>query len=180
MSSNPSGEALFVVDMQSCYLKFYKDQKYVLNIIENVNKAVRSALSAGSPVFYVEHEYSSLFMRLVSKLFFQGAGLKTGLGFETDVRIQKTIGAMTYQKTKGDLFSIPEVLPTLKALKVSKVNLVGQDGIACIKDSALGGRHRGFHVAVADDCVATSSLQKWEKEKIKLKSAGVELRKQLD
>jgi nicotinamidase-related amidase len=61
----------------------------------------------------------------------------------------------------------------LKIEKIQNIFLVGQDGNYCIKDSARGGKLRGFNVFVVESSVATNNEKKWKEEKTRLQSLGI-------
>ncbi|MGD1030325.1 MAG: isochorismatase family protein [Opitutaceae bacterium] len=174
-SDSQTGGALFVVDMQACYLNLYKDQEYVERRIGSVNRAIREARAKGMPVIFIEHEFTGALMRLVSGLFLKGAGIRGRDGFHIDERVDKSAAEPVYLKTKEDLFSVNSLAERLKKDGIENVLLSGQDGLYCIKGSARGARRRGFKVSILDSCVLASNDRKWRLEKAALESEGVRI-----
>jgi nicotinamidase-related amidase len=164
---------LIVVDMQTCYLNTYKNQDYLRERIESVNRAISEARAKGLPVIFTEHEFTGFFTSLTIRLFMKGAGLRGCEGFSTDPRIDRSADEPVYLKFKEDLFSVASLVERLRREGVGRILLTGQDGMYCIKGSARGGRKLGYEVTVLDSGVLTCNERKWRAEKSALKSIGV-------
>jgi nicotinamidase-related amidase len=76
-------------------------------------------------------------------------------------------------KSKGDLFTVPELRKRFENGFDGRVYLVGQDGNACIKDSAKGAAKLGLKVTVLDKAVLANNITKWLAEKERLKLLGI-------
>lgn len=166
---------LVVVDMQTCFLRTYRDQDYVRDRIGAVNRAIQEARSRDIPVVFVEHEYVGALRQLVLRLFFKGLGTRAAADFPTDRRIQKSGADPLFTKTTGDSFSVRALAERLRKDGVRNVLLAGQDGDHCIPATARGGRRLGFNVIIIAPAIAAQDDGKWQLEKAALESAGVQI-----
>ena len=164
---------LIVVDMQTCYLNLYKNQDYLRERIEAVNRAISEARGKGMTVIITEHEFTGFWTRLVIKLFMKGAGIRGCDGFSTDPRVDRSAADPVYLKFKEDLFSVDSLVERLTEEGAGRILLAGQDGMYCIKGSARGGRKRGYEVTVLDPGILTCNERRWRAEKAALESIGV-------
>ena len=165
--------ALLVIDLQSCYLDRYGDQKQVEKVIASCNRAMATARADGAPMLYIEHEMTGL-TGLAMRLFYGGMGVRGKAGFATDRRVEQVAAAPTLIKRGGDALADDYILGWIERKGVETLRVCGQDGNHCIQATVRGALKRGYGVELYVGAVAANDYDKWRQTREQLLGAGAE------
>ncbi|MBT7609602.1 MAG: isochorismatase family protein [Bacteriovoracaceae bacterium] len=166
---------LMVIDVQTCYLEKYKDQKMVEDCINTINSYTSTAHKKNIPIIYIEHEFKGFFTRLFMQLCQGGMGINGSKKFPTDNRIN----ILTYDmalKSEGNSFSSSKVLKWIKDHKINELLICGQDGAHCVNSTAIGALELKLKTVLLENAIISTNMNKWCKKKESLINSGAEFK----
>ncbi len=176
--SHQTKKALAVIDIQPCYMNHYKDKSNFDIFFVRVNHHISSAEQQKIPILLIEHKFDNWMLKLLSKMFYKSSGIPGTEDFPTDARILINPTAR-FTKTKPDSFKCEDFSKWIEEQGIEHLYIQGQDGIYCIKQTALGAKARGIKVSILQDAVASSKMNKWSQEKEKLANMGIDFSNEL-
>lgn len=156
-------KALLVIDMQEDYVGEKRDLKKFpyesKTLIENINKRILEYNDEKNIVIYI-----------VNSFFYQSKEFEPKL-----VSSLKTVQNTIFKKRRASCFSSLDFCEYITQNKISKLEIVGVDGLFCVGKSALDAAKKGFFVKLNEKCVGVSDNKKFEKMKNKLIKNGIEI-----
>jgi nicotinamidase-related amidase len=167
------GEALVVIDMQRDFTtaETIYPPETVEAMIGRVNSLADRHHLCGNPVLNVRHVFRGPYVNLLVRLLSHGRGAKGSSGLGSDPRL--AIGhTAEFIKHRGDAFSNPDFGRWLDDHGIGKLVIVGLDGNACVKSTAIGALNRGYEVEIIDAAVLAQSGPSWSKHKARLAARG--------
>lgn len=171
--SHKTKKALAVIDIQPCYMNHHKDKSNFGNFFARVNHHISSAEQQNIPILLIEHKYDNWLLKLLSKLFYNSSGIPGAKDFPTDARVRINPTAR-FSKTKSDSFQCEDFSKWITEQGIEHLYIQGQDGVYCIKQTALGAKARGMKVSILQDAVTSSEMNQWSQEKEKLANMGID------
>ncbi len=149
MKHNLKNLAVIIVDMQDFFLKNFNTdikRKLISNQIEIIDFCVKNKV----PFIITEYKCRGIFRgKTINKI---QSKLK-------EVKTQKIIKLHNSGFTKTNLDQI------LNDLKIKKLLIIGINANACVQDTTIGARHRGYKIFVSKGVMACSSRKDFELSK---------------
>lgn len=137
-------KALVVIDLQNDITKNYRE------IIDNVNKAIDLAKSAGMHVVYIKHNNLSAGTRT----------FKPGTRGEELVPEMKIVSENIFTKSKGNALTSEDFADFISKNKISEFYIAGADATVCIKSTCYNMTKTGYAVHVLSDCITSYDKSK--------------------
>lgn len=137
-------KALVVIDLQNDITKNYRE------IIDNVNKAIDLAKSAGMHIVYIKHNNLSAGTRT----------FKPGTRGEELVPEMKIVSENIFTKSKGNALTSEDFADFISKNKISEFYIAGADATVCIKSTCYNMTKTGYTVHVLSDCITSYDKSK--------------------
>ena len=152
----PSSTALLVLDIQRDFLradgKRPVDQSRAPLLIESVNAVIADAESAGVLVIKIENAFSRFSIANILRRF---SAIKGSSGALPDERVRQ--GGVSLAKESKDAFSNPRLKSLLDSRGIRHLVVAGVHANGCVRATVSSALHRGYHVEVLVDGVASVS-----------------------
>ena len=133
-----------------------------------------AAYNASVPVVFVAQTFRTAGQRLFSRLAAHGTALHGSSGAQLDPRLPLQLGAVV-TKHRGDAFSNPQLDELLARARVNELWLMGLDARACVLQTALGARARGYTVHIMRDVTLTTAPAHWKGVNARCCRAGIHM-----
>jgi nicotinamidase-related amidase len=154
--SAPSTTALLVLDIQRDFLRadgrLPVDQRRAPGLIDSVNAVIAAAESAGVLVVDIENAFS---MFSVANIFRRFSAIKGSSGALPDERVRR--GGVSLAKRSTDAFRNPKLKALLDSRGIRNLIVAGVHANGCVCATVNSALHRGYHVEVLVDGVASVS-----------------------
>lgn len=137
-------KALVVIDLQNDITKNYRE------IIDNVNKAIDLAKSAGMHIVYIKHNNLSAGTRI----------FKPGTRGEELVPEMKIVSENIFTISKGNALTSEDFADFISKNKISEFYIAGPDATVCIKSTCYNMTKTGYAVHVLSDCITSYDKSK--------------------
>ncbi len=138
-------KALVVIDIQNDTPKNYKE------VIDNINSAIKCAVSSNVHVVYIRHENLSA----GSKNFKPDT---VGSELASDLNI---VSKNVFTKNKGNALTSEAFTGFIKNNGIGEFYILGGDATICVKSTCFNLRKAEFEVSVLSDCITS-----WSKKMI--------------
>lgn len=125
-------------------------QKNYREIIDNANKAIDLAKSAGMHVVYIKHNNLSAGTRT----------FKPGTRGEELVPEMKIVSENIFTKSKGNALTSEDFADFISKNKISEFYIAGADATVCIKSTCYNMTKTGYAVHVLSDCITSYDKSK--------------------
>lgn len=161
-------KVLLVVDMQNICVGenhaecFQYDNQM---LIKNVNACIKKYDS--SLVIYIKNIMKDTFINKFAP--FKAYEGTEAVEFVKDLDV---VSDLIFTKYKGDAFSNPDLVQTLKEMEIEEIEIVGVDGGGCVPLTALGAISSGFQVVINTKAVGTMFEKNANKLNRKLRKKG--------
>ncbi len=139
-----NNRTLVVIDIQNDITKHYRD------IIENINAAIKWAVTERMHIVYIKHNNTAIATRTF-KPGSKGAEL---------VPEMKVVSGNIFVKTKSNALTSEAFSAFISANGINEFYVAGADATACVKSTCFNMRKSGFTVHVLSDCVTSYDLKK--------------------
>lgn len=137
-------KALVVIDLQNDITKNYRE------IIDNANKAIDLAKSAGMHIVYIKHNNLSAGTRT----------FKPGTRGEELVPEMKIVSENIFTKSKGNALTSEDFADFISKNKISEFYIAGADATVCIKSTCYNMTKTGYAIHVLSDCITSYDKSK--------------------
>ncbi|ACH37537.1 cysteine hydrolase family protein [Citrifermentans bemidjiense Bem] len=166
--------ALLIVDIQEDYTgpqakKRYRDGDRIVTVS---NALLAQAQANGAVVVFVKNVIDNPIMSALMG----GINAPDSPGAEMDRRLIEIPAAVTFQKSRPDAFSTPELDAYLREKQVDQIFITGLDGAYCVSATARGALNRGYKVTLFQDGVATESSKNIEELAKSWRQAGAQVK----
>jgi len=135
VSTNGSGTALLVIDMQQEVVDSCPDGTGLIN---RINSLSRRAAHVGVPVIFIQHEGEDEL-------------LKGTPGWEFAAGLERASNSLLVPKTYRDAFANTELGDLLERLGVRRVVVTGAHSDFCVQTTALSALFHGFDLVLVSD-----------------------------
>lgn len=125
-------------------------QKNYREIIDNANKAIDLAKSAGMHIVYIKHNNLSAGTRT----------FKPGARGEELVPEMKIVSENIFTKSKGNALTSEDFADFISKNKISEFYIAGADATVCIKSTCYNMTKTGYAVHVLSDCITSYDKSK--------------------
>lgn len=165
-------KALLVIDMQEDYVgKARNKRRFPYDsekLIKNINSKIHEYEKNNDLVIYIRNKKkNSLFNRIFYKYGIEGTnGVQLVKGLDI-------VSRYIFDKSMACCFTNTSLVTFLKENNISKIELTGIDGNACVGLSAIGGAILHFDVTILCNCTGIANPNKTDKMKSKLIKSGV-------
>lgn len=154
------GKALVVIDIQNDITKHYKD------IIDNINAAIKWAVSNQIHVVYIRHNNLSEGTRT----------FKAGTKGEDLVPELNIVSNNIFLKTKGNALTSEAFSSFIIANGINEFFITGADATACVKSTCFNMTQAGYIVHVISDCVTSYNPKKIDEMLLYYSQQGCEVK----
>lgn len=166
--------ALLIVDIQEDYTgpqakKPFRDGDRIVTVS---NALLAQAQANGAVVVLVKNVVDNPIMSIL----LGGINAPGSPGTEMDRRLIRSPAAMTFEKSRPDAFSTPELDAYLREKQVDQVFITGLDGAYCVSATARGALNRGYKVTLFEDAIATESGKSIEELAKSWREAGAQVK----
>ncbi len=125
-------------------------QKNYREIIDNANKAIDLAKSAGMHIVYIKHNNLSAGTRI----------FKPGTRGEELVPEMKIVSENIFTKSKGNALTSEDFADFISKNKISEFYIAGADATVCIKSTCYNMAKTGYAVHILSDCITSYDKSK--------------------
>jgi nicotinamidase/pyrazinamidase len=169
--------ALLIIDIQEDYTgprakKPYRERQ---KIVTTANALTVQAIEKDMTIIFIHN----IVENPVMSYFMDGVNKPGAPGTEMDERLIRPVGSKTFQKSRSDAFSNPDLDTYLRKNQVDHLLITGLDAAYCVNATIRGGLNRGYKITVYSNGIATESptpidnlLKKWEAQGVKVKSSS--------
>jgi len=155
---------LIVLDIQAFPKKDKQLDSSVREMIQNVNSLVSHFDT--NKVIYIKATGKALNITL------KGFSVDTLPAPDFDSTLN-VVSNNVFTKIEGDAFTSAGLISFLESRKVQEIVLVGLMAEKCIFDTALGGKARGYDIAIVTEGIVGTTHKKKEKAIQKMEEKGV-------
>ncbi|BDS09474.1 cysteine hydrolase family protein [Aureispira anguillae] len=174
--------ALLIIDLQKDLTspdgKMPMDLTQTDQIIERLNKYLKTFLKPNTIVIYIQQQYEKNWLLNVLT---NNALLEQSRGVQLDERLIGLKGAFYLKKQLRDAFSNPKLDEILAHNKVGHLWISGIDASYCVNSTIEAAQQRNYKITVLEDLVGAKTKQKlakqmikWKKKSIRIQSTTVE------
>lgn len=165
-------KALLVIDMQEDYVGKARNKRLFSydseKLIKNINIKIHEYEKSNDVIVYIRNKKeNSLFNRIFYKY-----GIEDTPGIQL-VEGLDIVSSHIFDKSMACCFTNASLVTFLKKNDISKLELTGVDGNACVGLSAIGGAILHFNVTILCNCIGIANPRKTGKMKSKLVKSGV-------
>ncbi|MCR9214604.1 MAG: cysteine hydrolase [Proteobacteria bacterium] len=173
--SQRTGTALIVIDMQRDFTEMTGPKSWepeeAQRVIDGINHRAEFAHKSGWQVVTIRQVYEGAYTNFLVRLLGGGLGAKGSDGLGLDSRVSVNADA-DFVKPMSDSFSCKALEAYLQENRIGHLELVGLNGVYCVKNTAYGALNRGYKVTLNTEAILASSEEGWVKEKENLANRG--------
>ena len=173
LPENRPNKALLVVDLQPVFLNGngYEPDDVAAHRRAVLQKIIQEK-NDGTKIIALQQEWHGAGAKILMSLTAKGRGNagSEGLGILPEIAAEAD---HIIVKHIQDAFERPSLNALLETLAVGEVNIIGLDGLYCIRATALGAVNRGYHTRVDPSLLLVSDSKKWVSIAANLEAFGV-------
>ena len=166
-------KALLVIDLQPVFLN---GNGYGADGVAALKKTVLQKIKQekynGTKVIALQQEWSGAGPKVLMLLTAKGRGNAGTEGLNVLPEIAAEADHIIVKHIQ-DGFERSSLNALLETLAVGEVEIVGLDGLYCVRATALGAINRGFHTRVDQNQLLVSNSKKWVSIAAHLKESGI-------
>jgi len=173
LPENRPNKALLVIDLQPVFLtgNGYESDEVAAHI-QAVLQKIMHEKNNGTKVIALQQEWLGTGPKILMSLTANGRGNAgtEGLSILPEIAVEADHIVIKHIQ---DGFERPALNALLETLAVGEVEIIGLDGLYCVRATALGAANRGYHTSVNRSLLLVSNSKKWASIAAVLEASGV-------